>query len=257
MEYGICLSAQVPVRDAHFEKSELVTQLLFGETCKIINRKDSWYFIYSDTDQYVGWCNAESITIITIEEYLNIEGIHHPCVVSAFAELQSNNEKFIISQGSTLPSLKNNTFEIAGKSFKLLQGETDNNKTPGEISKLMVGSPYLWGGRTAMGIDCSGLIVNIFKILHFDLPRDAYEQVAYGESVAFLKEAQEGDLCFFDNEEGRIIHVGVLLDNKRIVHASGKVRIDKIDHQGIYNEDLKKYTHHLRIIKRIKIKRND
>ncbi|PLX15056.1 MAG: hypothetical protein C0599_17560 [Salinivirgaceae bacterium] len=257
MKYGICLLAQIPVRDFHSEKSEMVTQLLFGETCKIINQKDSWYFIYSDTDQYLGWVNVESITIIPIEEYLKIEGIYHPCVSSAFAQLETNDEKIIVSQGSTLPFLKENKFAINGTDYKLTQGSTDQAFSASEIAKNIAGAPYLWGGRTMLGIDCSGLIVNIFKILHFDLPRDASEQIAYGEPINFLNEAQEGDLCFFDNENGKIIHVGILIDNQTIVHASGKVRIDKIDHQGIYNNDLKKYTHHLRIIKRIKLKKND
>jgi cell wall-associated NlpC family hydrolase len=103
-----------------------------------------------------------------------------------------------------------------------------------------------------MGIDCSGLILNVMKIKGIALPRDASQQVKLGHTVGFIGEAERGDFCFFDNSEGRITHVGIYMGNKEIIHASGKVRIDAIDHQGIYNRDTKKYTHRLRIIKRLK-----
>ena len=253
MKYGICLSAQIPIRESHSERAEMGTQMLFGETCKIIDLKNKWYFVYTDTDQYLGWCDAQSVTVIPREEYLKIEEEKHPCISSPFAQIVANNETLTISQGSTLPFLNGSTFQINNKSFKLLSGSTNKPEGAANLVKSILGAPYLWGGRTLMGIDCSGLIVNVFKTLNVYLPRDASEQIAYGETVSFLDEAQPDDLCFFDNAEGKITHVGLLIDNQTIIHASGKVRIDKIDHQGIYNEDLKKYTHHLRIIKRISI----
>lgn len=252
MRYGICTSAQIPIRQERSEKSEMVTQIIFGETCKIIDQKDSWFFVYTDTDQYLGWCDLKSLKTISKDEYLSIEGKLHPCVSSSIAQLEIDKEILIISQGSTLPFLKNGMLQIGEQNFKLISGSTDNFFKATQLAKKLLGAPYLWGGRTVMGIDCSGFIVNIFKVLNIFLPRDASEQVAYGETVAFLKEAQAGDICFFDNNEGKITHVGLLLDNQTIIHASGKVRIDTIDHQGIYNKELKRYTHHLRIIKRLK-----
>lgn len=252
MKYGICLSAQIPIRGSHSEKAEMVTQMLFGETCKIVDLKNEWYFVYTDMDQYLGWCDAQSVTAISREEYLKIETKKHPCISSAYAQLKANNEVLTISQGSTLPFFNGSNLQLNFKSFELLNGSTKKPESAVQSAKNMIGTPYLWGGRTLMGIDCSGLIVNIFKTLNIYLPRDANEQIAYGETIAFLNEAQPDDLCFFDNAEGKIIHVGLLIDNQTIIHASGKVRIDKIDHQGIYNEDMKKYTHHLRLIKRLK-----
>ncbi len=120
-----------------------------------------------------------------------------------------------------------------------------------EFSKSYLNAPYLWGGKSPFGIDCSGFVQVVFKMNGIHLSRDASQQANAGENVSLLDEARPGDLLFFDNDEGDIIHVGILMEDKKIIHASGKVRIDVIDHQGIYNNDIKKYTHKLRLIKRI------
>jgi cell wall-associated NlpC family hydrolase len=119
------------------------------------------------------------------------------------------------------------------------------------MAESFVNSPYLWGGRSPYGIDCSGLIQVIFKMIGEKLPRDASQQVTRGETVNFMNLTQVGDLAFFDDEEGNIVHVGMILPENRIVHSSGFVKIDRIDQQGIYNIETKRYSHKLRVIKRI------
>ena len=118
------------------------------------------------------------------------------------------------------------------------------------IANKFINTPYLWGGRSVFGIDCSGFVQQVYRFFNKSLPRDAYEQATVGEVVGFLQEVQCGDLAFFDNEEGRIIHVGILFNSDTIIHSAGKVRVDKIDTMGIVNTDTGERTHKLRIIKR-------
>ncbi len=250
MKYGICIKGQTAVRSEHTESAELVTQMLFGETCKIVDQKSDWYFVYTDTDQYLGWIDIKCVHILDHNDYQNINKHWHPVLSSPYGLIETEKEKIMISQGSTLPFLNNNDIQIGSNKYKLVSGSTETNKNAADYALDLLGTPYLWGGRTILGLDCSALILNIFKIKRFLLPRDASEQVSYGDSISFLHEAQKGDVCFFDKPDGRITHIGILLDNKNIIHASGEVRIDSIDHQGIYNQDQKKYTHHLRVIKR-------
>ena len=116
---------------------------------------------------------------------------------------------------------------------------------------LFLNAPYLWGGKTPLGIDCSGFTQLVYKINGVKLKRDASDQALQGQTLSFIEESEPGDLAFFDDSEGNITHVGLLLENHRIIHASGMVRIDKIDQSGIFNIETQSHSHKLRFIKKM------
>jgi hypothetical protein len=157
--------------------------------------------------------------------------------------------------GTIIPQIVDNYFYLGETRYKI-EGQVHHpninefRSSVADAAMFFMNAPYLWGGRSIFGIDCSGFTQMVFRQFGIRIKRDAWQQAEQGELVGFIQEARVGDLAFFDNEEGRITHVGIMLDNNRIIHASGKVRIDAIDPQGIFNKELNKYTHKLRIVKR-------
>ncbi|MGE3825539.1 MAG: C40 family peptidase, partial [Bacteroidia bacterium] len=168
----------------------------------------------------------------------------------------SDNSLTPVIAGSTLPAYEHGKLYVGDEEFSF-DGEITHplsDSIPALVSEyatVFLNAPYLWGGRSVFGIDCSGFTQVVFKMAGIQLKRDAYQQAEQGITLSFVEEAQTGDLAFFDNEEGKIVHTGIVLSQGKIIHASGKVRIDKLDHQGIYNHDTKKYSHKLRLIKRV------
>lgn len=249
MTYGIANLSIIPCRATPSDKAEMVTQLLFGEHYKVLEEQPNWVKIRNHYDAYESWICRKQFFEITGAEYDELCLNEFPMVADHTAQLT---EHSLLTLGATLPYYHQNRVKIRKETYSF-NGKVGPITATQLIdtSKQLLGTPYLWGGRSPFGIDCSGFTQLLYKLLSIKLPRDAYQQAEEGHDVSFLEMAEAGDLAFFDNAEGKIIHVGILLSNHQIIHASGKVRIDKMDHQGIFNSELGAYSHQLRLIKRI------
>jgi hypothetical protein len=229
----------------------MTSQLLFGERYDIMEEKDDFINIRIEWDHYEGWIDSSQATRLIEEEFRTLSSSTKGIIAEPFIYITiDNNSTMAIPAGGVIYELNNGIFEFKGKTFQY----SALPPVPKEITttaKKFLNSPYLWGGKTCFGLDCSGFTQVLYKIYGISIPRDSSQQVHSGESVSLISESLPGDLAFFDDEEGNITHVGMLLSQEQIIHASGKVRIDKIDHQGIYNQELSKYTHKLRTIRRM------
>ncbi len=236
----ICLLSAIPMRKEPSDRSEMVNQIIYGESMAILEEIDKWTLVRLDHDQYEGWVDKKQISPLTTE-YTSLDQAEY--VNDLFLEHQLEKSEIYLPAGS-----------LISKGVIKVGAETKLTRSLEHIAHMFLGTPYLWGGRTFMGIDCSGYTQIVFRLIGINLPRDAYQQAEIGESVMFVEESQTGDLAFFKNDEGRISHVGIIVKKSDritgIIHASGKVRIDKLDHEGIFNEDTGSYSHSLRIIKR-------
>ena len=253
--YGICRVSVAPLRSEPSDKAENASQLLFGEYVEVLEKSDRWWHVRAEYDGYEGWMDFKQLAVISATQYE--EGITTKYIVPATplnAVTDNDSTSYYLSPGSKLPGLKGSSCYIDDKQFDLQFQPAEFVFTG--IEKLIndalffQNTPYLWGGRTFFGIDCSGFVQTVFKLNGIKLRRDAWQQAEEGKTVDFLQEVQPGDVAFFDNDEGRITHVGIMLNPSEIIHASGKVKIDPIDGQGIYSTELARYTHKLRIIKR-------
>jgi gamma-D-glutamyl-L-lysine dipeptidyl-peptidase len=253
IEYGICILSVVPIRAEASDKSEMISQLLFGESFLVIEKQEKWLKVKCIWDHYEGWIDPKQI-YIGISENEALSSKHSSVVVDKFSELEFDQNHMLLSIASTqavdiIQKYTEKKYRFLGRMVEMGSKAIEPIET---LAKRWMHTPYLWGGRSIFGIDCSGFTQNVFKMYGIALHRDAYQQAEQGTLVNFIEEVQPGDLAFFDNEEEHIIHVGIILDKQSIIHASGQVRIDRLDHQGIFNIDTKRYSHKLRIIKRMK-----
>ncbi|GAB3536845.1 C40 family peptidase [Pontibacter brevis] len=246
----------VPMRAETSDKAELVTQLIFGECYEIVNTEGNWLQIQLASDGYVGWIDFKQHTAVTPEYFEAWKSTRHARVLDLLQVVHNNDVPVPIGIGSYLPFFDGRSILVNETRYAYAGCAAAPDSRPPQAALLEVAAnflkfPYLWGGKSVFGIDCSGFTQQVFGICGYQLPRDAYQQVAHGQEVHFVEQTQPGDLAYFSNAEGRITHVGITLEGQKIMHAHGEVRIDTLDHTGIYNKDLKRYTHHLRIIKRI------
>jgi hypothetical protein len=255
MAFAVCCVPVSPMRAEPSHKSEMVSQMLFGEYCETIEEgKDKWLRVRCRYDNYEGWCTRSHLAEIDETDYHEGTNLLAQDWVN---QVGYNDQPMMIPMGSPLAQLKNgkanwqkNTIAFGGKIWDTHQIEI-NERSLKDLAFQFLNTPYLWGGKTVFGIDCSGFTQTVFRFFNIHLLRDAWQQASQGEAIGFLQEARCGDLAFFDNSEGRITHVGILLNESEIMHASGKVRVDKIDNLGIVNSETFERTHQLRIIKRM------
>lgn len=251
--FGICNLANIPLRFEPSDRSELVSQVLFGEHFQILEQDQKWSKIKLAYDDYVGWIDNKQYKSITEEQYILLSKDN--IVLNAdLIEYITSPENLLmpIPLGASLsflnyPEINSENFNFEGLKVSGIKPKSDIINT----AYMYLHAPYLWGGKTPFGIDCSGFTQMVYKLNGYQLLRDASQQATQGEALSFIEESEAGDLAFFDNDEGNIIHVGIIMENNYIIHASGKVRIDRLDHLGIYNSEQNRHTHKLRVIKKI------
>ncbi|MFD1468233.1 NlpC/P60 family protein [Hymenobacter caeli] len=260
MTPGICALSAVPVRAEPSDKAEQVTQLLFGECYTVLQSQGKWHRVQVAADDYVGWVDHLQHTPVTPDYFAAWAAQDHPRVLDVVQTVSDEATRIPVLLGSRLPFFDGMTLQLGDKAF-FFNGTATNPGAPAEPARqvqllrkmghLYLKAPYLWGGKGVFGVDCSGLVQQLYGLVGVQLRRDACQQIEHGQPVDFVTQARPGDLAFFDNAEGRIVHVGMVLDEGLVLHASGEVRLDPLDHHGIYHRGRQAYSHKLRLIKRL------
>ena len=247
--FWYCGVSIAPVRSEPKDSAEMITQLLFGEIIELMETDRQWRKVKSYSDQYEGWIDEKLILPLTEKELKKWMDRQTLLFYSQY-RLSTKTGDLLLTKGCFIPDVEANaTVHIGNEEYQLLDVPCDIPNDIQAIAKSYLNAPYLWGGKTLFGIDCSGFTQLVYRFLSISLPRDAYQQAEDGVEIQ-LNDTQPGDLAFFDNEGGKIIHVGIVLDDQQIIHAHGQVRIDKLDAEGIYNTERSYYSHKLCLIKR-------
>jgi gamma-D-glutamyl-L-lysine dipeptidyl-peptidase len=252
METFICENVFVPLRSAPTHKSEMLSQVLFGEKYTVIDRSGSWLKVKTIFDNYSGWLDVDHLQYTVYEDNTQNHVLNRSLLC-----YRNDKTKMVLEAGCEIfePDIENKIFKIGNNIYNTSEDFSSsfftNDKALPEIAMKFINSPYIWGGRIPSGIDCSGLTQLVYKISGVPIARDAIDQAEEGIGVGFIDEANPGDLVFFDNERGRISHVGMIISRGLVIHSSGRVRIDPIDHQGIFKIEINGYSHNLRTIRRI------
>jgi hypothetical protein len=247
MQYGICQLSIVPIRSYADETAEMISQLLYGEHFKVLEQRKHWSKIRTAFDKCEGWVHNLQINLIDENQYTllnNDDAPEHTLDLVSYVEIDKGNLLPIVL-GSVFHETSNHIHEGNLSAAKQEKNNLINT------ALLYLNTPYLWGGKTPFGIDAAGFTQMVYRINGYKLLRTAEGQSSQGTPLSFIEECEAGDLAFFDNNEGIIDHVGIIMENNYIIHVHGKVRIDRIDHTGIFNKETGNYSHQLRVIKQI------
>ena len=258
---GISLHSIVPVRTEAREGAEQSTQMLFGELCTILEQKTRWNRIKLLSDGQEGWVDAKMVTPMSAAEHKAYKmAYQHAATIvfpMAYAVSENNGQTIPLTAGTRLANYADGRFEILGVGFRIdpsmvaTQPIEMNEQNLLQTVRFFLNTPYLWGGKNALGMDCSGFTQVVMSLFGKSILRNASEQVTQGRSVSALSKAKAGDLVFFDHEDGKISHVGIVIDSGRVVHCSGRVKVEKLDETGIFCTETGEYTHHLVAIRRV------
>ena len=258
---GISLYSVIPVRAEAREGAEQNTQMLFGELAQVLEEQDRWTRIRLDSDGQEGWVDTKMIAPIAGDDLKAYKAALKKAATVAFpmtyAVSENNGQTIPLTAGTRLTNYQDGRFEVLGVGFRIdpsmvITGPRElNQETLLQTVRFFLNTPYLWGGKNALGMDCSGFTQIVLSLFGKSLLRNASEQVTQGDPVNDLSQVRAGDLAFFDHEDGRISHVGIVIDPERIIHCSGRVKVEKLDPTGIFNAETGEHSHHLTQIRRL------
>lgn len=257
IDYGVARLSLIPVRAAPSDKAELVSQLLFGEHYEVQEQDEqgNWIRVRNSFDQYEGWISSNQHHPISREYFLHHNKAEFKITTELTTSILYNKRRHVILMGSIIPISSAELFKME-EQFAF-NGEAKNlgQKRDYEFLKLTafryLSTPYLWGGKSPFGIDCSGFVQMVFKICGYRLDRDSIQQAKQGKAVGEFENKRPGDLAFFRRSSEKISHVGIVLEQGRIIHASGQVRVDKLTAEGIRHQDTGQQTHELVLLRRL------
>jgi len=246
----------IPVRKDPSHRSEMVNQLQFSDLVDVFDYQNEWSFIESIKDEYRGWCMTEQLRLLSEADAQRLflaEKVYTPTASMLITSIDQS-EQHLLPIGTPLPINKEGDIDLGYQQFRPMDTFTITPNPQESIlstAKLFLNTPYLWGGKSIYGIDCSGFSQILYAMHGYNLKRDASQQITQGIEIPCLSQAEKGDLAFFESDNGKITHVGLLIDAEHIIHASSYVRISKIDEYGICHDTDNTHTHRLKSIKRI------
>jgi gamma-D-glutamyl-L-lysine dipeptidyl-peptidase len=252
MERYICENVFVPLRSGPSHKSEMLSQILFGEKYTVADKSGTWLKIETVFDKYLGWIDFNHLQQSPDDGKSGVYVLNNNMLC-----YREDKTKMVLEAGCEIfnPDFEGKFFFIGTNKYttsnEFSKNYIETSDTFSDTAMKFINSPYLWGGRLPSGLDCSGFTQLVYKIHHIAIPRDSWQQAEAGKNIDFIDESIPGDLVFFDNDRGKIAHVGMILSKGLVIHCSGRVRIDSIDHQGIFKQEINGYSHKLRTIRRI------